>query len=121
MNRVPGLVLLAVCGELLLGGGVLRWVGAPGAEVLWAVATGFAVVPAIRWAWGDLGAGRFGFHLLAALALVGAVLLADFLVGAVIAVLLLGCRAALQRSGDLATPSQSPQRISRSPLTDQDL
>jgi hypothetical protein len=99
-DRVPGPVLFALCAEFLIGGGVLRWVGAPGADVLWAVATGLALVPAVSWAWSDLRAGKFSAYPPAALALVGTAVLGEFLGGAVIGVLLVGGHALARSTKD---------------------
>jgi membrane protease YdiL (CAAX protease family) len=91
--RVPGLIALVVCGQFLLGGAVLLWMGAPGTEVIWAVAACLALVPAVRWAWKDLRAKRFGFPLLAVVVLAGALVFGEFFGSAVVAVVLLGVRA----------------------------
>ncbi|WNV84781.1 hypothetical protein [Umezawaea sp. Da 62-37] len=94
--------MLAVCGEFLLGGAVLLWMGAPGAEVIWAVAAGMALMPAVRWTCKDLRAQRFGFPLLAVVVLTGTLAFGEFFGSAVVAVVLLGVRALVDDQGHAA-------------------
>ncbi|HEV7908363.1 MAG TPA: heavy metal translocating P-type ATPase, partial [Pseudonocardiaceae bacterium] len=73
------LLLLVVVTDLLIGGAVLWMVGSPSAAVLWGLATAVAVVPAVVWVAEDLRAGRFGADVLALLALLGTLLVHEFL------------------------------------------
>jgi heavy metal translocating P-type ATPase len=87
------LLLLVVVTDLLIGGAVLWMVGSPSAAVLWGLATAVAVVPAVVWVAEDLRAGRFGADVLALLALLGTLLVHEFLAGAVVALMVSTGRA----------------------------
>ncbi|MEU4769084.1 heavy metal translocating P-type ATPase [Actinosynnema sp. NPDC023794] len=115
------LLLLIVVTALLAGGGVARLSGTVPATVLWAIADGVALVPAVVWVVADLRAGRWGADLLAVLALGGTVAVGEFLAGAIIAVMVATGRlletAARHRAGrDLSAlleraPSQAHVRL----------
>ncbi|MFI7574726.1 heavy metal translocating P-type ATPase [Micromonospora sp. NPDC049497] len=87
-------VPLAGLTALVLGGAVLRLAGRSGpADVVWAVATVAALVPAAGAMLRDLWRRRFGVDVIAVLALVGALVVREYLAGAVIAVMLATGRA----------------------------
>lgn len=79
---------LVVVAALLGAGGVLWWLDWSAAALVWGAATAVAAVPALVWAAADLRAGRFGADLLAVLALVGTLVVGEYLAGAVVAVML---------------------------------
>ncbi|GAA4502959.1 heavy metal translocating P-type ATPase [Actinoallomurus oryzae] len=73
----------------LAAGGLCRVLGLTGpANVLWAAATLFALVPAVWWVLAALRQRRLGVDLIAVLALVGSLLVREYLAGALIAVML---------------------------------
>jgi heavy metal translocating P-type ATPase len=78
----------AVLLGLGVGGGL--WLGGAraGADVAWGITTGLAVVPAVAWVVGSLLRRRPGVDLIAVLALVGALVVGEYLAGAVISVML---------------------------------
>ncbi|WP_204291562.1 heavy metal translocating P-type ATPase [Micromonospora gifhornensis] len=74
---------------LVLVGAGLRWAGRPGvADLVWAAVTLVALVPAAVSVLRDLWRRRFGVDVIAVLALVGALVVGEYLAGAVIAVML---------------------------------
>jgi heavy metal translocating P-type ATPase len=74
---------------LLATGGLCRVLGlAAVADALWIAATVFALVPALWWVAGALRRGRLGVDAIAVLALVGALVVGEYLAGALIAVML---------------------------------
>ncbi|MFV2104352.1 heavy metal translocating P-type ATPase [Micromonospora sp. LOL_024] len=74
---------------LVLAGAVARLAGQPGAgDALWALATVVALLPAAASVLRDLWRRRFGVDVIAVLALAGALGVAEYLAGAVIAVML---------------------------------
>jgi len=80
---------LAALTAVVLAGGVLRLAGAgPVADGVWAVATVAALLPALRWMGQSLRRRRIGVDVIAVLALVGALLAAEYLAGAVVALML---------------------------------
>lgn len=82
------LLLIAVT-VALVAGGVSWWVGAGGlADGLWAAATVVATVPAVVLVVKTLRRGRIGADLLAVFALVGSLVVGEYLAGALIAVML---------------------------------
>jgi heavy metal translocating P-type ATPase len=79
---------------LLAAGGVAWVTGAGrGADVLWATATLVAVVPSAGWVVAALLRRRAGVDLIALLALIGTLLVGEYLAGALIAVMLATGRA----------------------------
>ncbi|MFJ8962605.1 heavy metal translocating P-type ATPase [Lentzea sp. NPDC102401] len=68
-------------------GGVVWFQDPDDARIWWAVATAAAVVPAVWWVVEDLRAKRFGADVLAVLALVGTLVVGEYLAGAVVAVM----------------------------------
>lgn len=105
MPRVSGAALLLAGTATLLAAGGLSWWFAPGmaSDILWALAAGMALVPAVWWVLLDLRAGRWGADLLAVLALGGTVAVGEYLAGAIIAVMVATGRvlesAARRRAG----------------------
>ncbi|MEW2472204.1 heavy metal translocating P-type ATPase [Micromonospora gifhornensis] len=74
---------------LVLVGAALRWAGRPGAaDLVWAAVTLVALAPAALSVLRDLWRRRFGVDVIAVLALVGALVVREYLAGAVIAVML---------------------------------
>lgn len=73
----------------LAAGGLCRVLGLTGAaDVLWIAATVFALVPALWWMWAALWHRRLGVDAIAVLALVGTLVVGEYLAGALIAVML---------------------------------
>jgi heavy metal translocating P-type ATPase len=68
-------------------GGVVWFQDPDDARIWWAAATAAAVVPAVWWVVEDLRAKRFGADVLAVLALVGTLVVGEYLAGAVVAVM----------------------------------
>ncbi|SFK97997.1 heavy metal-(Cd/Co/Hg/Pb/Zn)-translocating P-type ATPase [Geodermatophilus ruber] len=86
--------LLVVTVTLLAAGGVAWAVGAGRwDDVLWAAATVIAVVPSAGWVVASLLRRRAGVDLIALLALLGTLLVGEYLAGALIAVMLATGRA----------------------------
>jgi heavy metal translocating P-type ATPase len=82
-----GHVFLTAVVLVTVAGGVV-WLQDPhSARIWWAVATAAAVVPAVWWVVEDLRAKRFGADVLAVLALVGTLVVGEYLAGAVVAVM----------------------------------
>ncbi|MER5583219.1 heavy metal translocating P-type ATPase [Streptomyces asoensis] len=102
-------VLLVVTAAALTCGGFARLAGAPDlADLLWALGTVTAVVPALWWVLTALRRGQAGVDLIAVLALGGTLAVGEYLAGALIALMLATGRtleAAAQRraSHDLHT------------------
>lgn len=84
--RIGHLFLTAVV-LTTIAGGVVWLQDPPSARIWWAVATAAAVVPAVWWVVEDLRAKRFGADVLAVLALVGTLVVGEYLAGAVVAVM----------------------------------
>ncbi|EXU67153.1 ATPase P [Streptomyces sp. PRh5] len=81
--------LLAVTAAALTAGGVAWAVGAGSlADLLWALGTVFAIVPAVVWVVAALRRGRAGVDLIAVLALGGTLAVREYLAGALIALML---------------------------------
>ena len=88
----PGLLAGTLAG--LAAGLVAVALGEDGAaEVAWALTTAAGLVPAVYWVLDSLRRGEPGVDIIAVLALVGALLVGEFLAGAVIAVMLATGRA----------------------------
>lgn len=88
----PGLLGLTL--GLLAAGGVAWLAGSGGwADALWAAGTVLAVLPALWWMVASLLQRRLGVDLIALLALVGTLLVGEYLAGALIAVMLATGRA----------------------------
>src|SRR6266545_3580932 len=84
-------------------GGVAAWVGAGGAaDLVWALTTAVAVVPALGWVIVGVRQRRPGVDLIAVLALVGTLVVDELLAGAVIAVMLASGRALEAHAGTRA-------------------
>ncbi|MDX8034959.1 heavy metal translocating P-type ATPase [Lentzea sp. BCCO 10_0856] len=84
--RIGHLFVTAVVLTTIAGG--LVWLQDPStARIWWAVATAAAVIPAVWWVIEDLRAKRFGADVLAVLALVGTLVVGEYLAGAVVAVM----------------------------------
>ncbi|MCL6732685.1 heavy metal translocating P-type ATPase [Streptomyces neyagawaensis] len=82
-------VLLVVTAAALAGGGIAWLVDAPNvADLLWALATVAAVVPAVWWVLAALRRGQAGVDLIAVLALGGTLAVGEYLAGALIALML---------------------------------
>ena len=76
-------------GAALAAGGLLWFAGRPGwADLVWGAATIAAAVPATVIVVRMLRRGRFGADLIAVLALIGSVVVGEYLAGALIAVML---------------------------------
>jgi len=89
MRDAGHVVLPAGTFGFLAAGGVCRVLGLVGvADALWVVATAFALVPAMWWVAGALRQGRLGVDAIAVLALAGALVVGEYLAGALIAVML---------------------------------
>jgi E1-E2 ATPase len=87
-------VLLVVALSLLIAGGLLSAAGAAdAAHAVWAVATVAGIVPACWWVIDAARHRRFGVDALAVLALVGTLVIGEFLAGAVIALMLASGRS----------------------------
>ncbi|MFE3636581.1 heavy metal translocating P-type ATPase [Streptomyces sp. NPDC059168] len=112
-------VLLAVTASALTAGGLARLAGATGlADLLWALGTLSAVVPAAGWVLAALRRGRAGVDLIAVLALGGTLAVHEYLAGALIALMLATGRtleAAAQRraSHDLRALLEHAPRSAR--------
>ncbi|GLX53240.1 ATPase P [Streptomyces hygroscopicus subsp. hygroscopicus] len=112
-------VLLAVTAAALTAGGIAWLAGAGGlADLLWALGTLSAVVPAVGWVLSALRHGRAGVDLIAVLALVGTLAVHEYLAGALIALMLATGRtleAAAQRraSHDLRALLEHAPRSAR--------
>ncbi|KWX22517.1 ATPase P [Mycolicibacterium wolinskyi] len=88
----PALVVITVAS--LAGGGIAWLVGShPVADGFWIAGTVLAVVPAVVWVADTVRRGRVGVDVIAVLALVGTLLVGEYLAGALIAVMLAGGRA----------------------------
>ena len=88
----PALLLVTVA--LLVAGGAAWVAGSSGwADTLWAAATLVAIVPAVGWVVAALWRRTLGVDLIAVLALVGTLAVAEYLAGALIAVMLATGRA----------------------------
>jgi heavy metal translocating P-type ATPase len=76
--------------SLTLAIGVIAWfIGATvAADVAWAVGTLLGIGPAAWWVWSSVRRGRVGADVIALLALVGTLLVGEYLAGAVITVML---------------------------------
>lgn len=87
----------------LAAGGVAAWAGAGGlADLLWALTTAVAIVPALAWVIAGLRERRPGVDLIAVLALAGTLLVHEYLAGAVIAVMLASGRTLEARASTRA-------------------
>jgi heavy metal translocating P-type ATPase len=87
-------VLACITVSALAAGGVAWLVGARQvADGCWIAATLIAVVPAILWVSAALRRGRTGVDLIAALSLIGTMVVGEYLAGALIAVMLAGGHA----------------------------
>ncbi|MFF9174378.1 heavy metal translocating P-type ATPase [Streptomyces sp. NPDC014793] len=112
-------VLLAVTAAALTAGGIAWLAGAAGlADLLWALGTLAAVVPAAAWVLAALRHGRTGVDLIAVLALGGTLAVHEYLAGALIALMLATGRtleAAAQRraSHDLRALLEHAPRSAR--------
>ncbi|MEU8521675.1 heavy metal translocating P-type ATPase [Streptomyces sp. NPDC048577] len=112
-------VLLAVTAAALAGGGIAWLVGAHGlSDLLWALGTVAAVVPAVVWVLTALRRGHVGVDLIAVLALGGTLAVGEYLAGALIALMLATGRtleAAAQRraSHDLRALLEHAPRSAR--------
>ncbi|WAL68366.1 heavy metal translocating P-type ATPase [Amycolatopsis cynarae] len=113
--------LLLIAVTLLVAAGGVAWLFDPlPANILWAVADGVALVPALFWVAADLRAGRWGADLLAVLALGSTLAVGEYLAGAIIGAMVATGRvlevAAQRRAGrDLSAlleraPSQAHLR-----------
>ena len=99
-----GVPLLGVCAAGLVGGGLAHLLGAAAAgNLVWAVTTATAVVPATWWVVQSLRRRQPGVDMIAVLALVGTLLVGEYLAGAVIAVMLASGRALEARASARAT------------------
>ncbi|GAA3764663.1 heavy metal translocating P-type ATPase [Micromonospora maritima] len=79
---------LALLTLAVLAGAALRFAGAPGAaRLVWAAVTVVALVPAVWTTLRQLWRRQFGVDVIAVLALLGALLVREYLAGAVIAVM----------------------------------
>ena len=87
MKARAGHVFLTAVVLTTVAGGVVWLQDPPSARIWWAVATATAVVPAVWWVVEDLRAKRFGADVLAILALVGTLVVGEYLAGAVVAVM----------------------------------
>ncbi|MDR3032098.1 MAG: heavy metal translocating P-type ATPase, partial [Kitasatospora sp.] len=82
-------VLLAVTAVALVAGGI-GWLTGAGrfADLLWGLGTLAAIVPSLGWVIGALRRGQAGVDLIAVLALIGTLLVHEYLAGALIALML---------------------------------
>lgn len=87
MRARTGRLFLTAVVLTTIAGGVVWLQDPPSARIWWAVATAAAVVPAVWWVVEDLRAKRFGADVLAVLALVGTLVVGEYLAGAVVAVM----------------------------------
>ncbi|RDI34315.1 heavy metal translocating P-type ATPase [Lentzea flaviverrucosa] len=87
MKARTGRLFLTAVVLTTIAGGLVRLQDPPSARIWWAVATAAAVVPAVWWVVEDLRARRFGADVLAVLALVGTLVVGEYLAGAVVAVM----------------------------------
>jgi heavy metal translocating P-type ATPase len=96
-------ILLVVAVTLLAAGGVLYLAGAPdAAHAVWAADTVAGIVPACWWVVDAARHQRLGVDALAVLALVGTLVIGEYLAGAVITVMLASGRALEARAASRA-------------------
>ncbi|SEN51266.1 heavy metal translocating P-type ATPase [Nonomuraea pusilla] len=89
MKKLWLTVFLSGTVAALAAGGVLHLAGLPGwGDAVWAAATAAAVLPALWWVISALRARRLGVDAIAVLALVGTLVVQEYLAGALIAVML---------------------------------
>lgn len=94
-----GSALLALCGAGLSVGVLAHLIGAASVgDLLWAATTVIAAVPATWWVVGSLRRRQPGVDVIAVLALVGTLVVHEYLAGAVIAVMLASGRALESRA-----------------------
>lgn len=78
----------------VVGGGAFRLAGQPGAaDLLWAGATVASLAPAVKWVISSLRQRQVGVDVIAVLALAGALVVREYLAGAVVALMLATGRA----------------------------
>ncbi|WP_411574750.1 heavy metal translocating P-type ATPase [Streptomyces fradiae] len=112
-------VLLAVTAAALAGGGVAWLLGAQGAaDLVWALGTVAAVVPAVAWVLAALRRGHAGVDLIAVLALGGTLAVGEYLAGSLIALMLatgrtLEAAARRRASHDLRALLEHAPRVAR--------
>ena len=104
----------------LLAAGGIAWAagGQATADAVWAAATILALVPAVWWVAAALRRGRIGVDLIAVLSLLGTLAVAEYLAGALIAVMLatgrvLDAAAARRASRDLRALLDRAPRTAR--------
>jgi len=119
-DRPLSSLLLWASLTMLATGGLARLAGASTmANVLWAAATLVALGPAIWWVWANLRQRRVGVDVIAVLALLGTLVVGEYLAGAVIAVMLatgrtLEARAAARARSELrALRERVPRAVHR--------
>ncbi|MGL6278802.1 MAG: HAD-IC family P-type ATPase, partial [Gaiella sp.] len=94
MGRRTNLILASVIGAALAVGGLLAIAGAERpADVVWALATAAVLVPLVVDVARSLLRGDVGVDAIALVAIVGALLLGEYLAGAIIALMLAGGNA----------------------------
>ena len=111
------LLLLAAAAAGLALGGVLHFLGrSDAARLVWAATTVVGVVPATWWVVDAARHGRVGVDVIAVLALVGTLVVQEYLAGAVITVMLasgrtLEARAAARARRELRALLERAPRI----------
>ena len=94
LHRLLEPVLVAVTVGALAAGGIAWLAGAPEiADACWMGGTAAAIIPAGAWVLAALRRGRVGVDVIAVLALAGALVVREYLAGAVVAVMLATGRA----------------------------
>ncbi len=118
MNRLrrfvePTLLVLTVAA--LAAGGIAWLVGAPRvADGCWIAGTVIAIVPALVWVATALRRGQLGVDLIAVLALVGTLLVGEYLAGALIA-LMLACGRTLDAAATRRASRDLKALLARAP------
>jgi heavy metal translocating P-type ATPase len=109
----PALVVCTVGG---LAAGGIAWIAGSHsvADGCWIAATAIAVVPALAWVLVALRRGRLGVDVIAVLSLGGALLVGEYLAGALIAVMLAGGRA-LDAAGERRASRDLRALLERAP------
>jgi heavy metal translocating P-type ATPase len=88
------LVLLVTATAAVLVGGVLAWSGRDAAaDALWIATTLLGIIPAAWWAWDRARHGHLGVDVIAVLALMGTLVIGEYVAGAIITVMLATGRA----------------------------
>lgn len=114
-SRRVNQVTLAVVAAGTIVGGICYAAGYPGAaDAAWAASTAFALIPLSASVISGLRASEFGVDIIALLAMVGALVLGQYLAGAVIALMLAGGQA-LEHFAESRARRELSALLNRSP------